>query len=175
MTVTRVGVEQCFKVRDLRRVQYWPVSMGMAGHHHMHASPHRQGHSNPSLCAQRPFGHLNTDIWAPIPNQDLSSKLFYLFTSGDNVFQSHFSERPMPTPPVAGEERSRLDSNVVRCFAYPTASVLFKLSMRYDSELADIYMTLVPTVSWITSSCMQKTSPAKDYLLLWLGGYFVFF
>ncbi|EIW56653.1 uncharacterized protein TRAVEDRAFT_49473 [Trametes versicolor FP-101664 SS1] len=117
--ITRVGTEQRFKVRDLRRIQYWPANMGMP------AFPHHQQHS----FAHQPFGHQpfgqQQGMRVPIPHQDLGPKIFYLFTSGEKSFQSHFSERPMPIPPAAGEEPSQLDANRVKCFAYPTATYGF--------------------------------------------------
>ncbi|KAI0830157.1 hypothetical protein BC628DRAFT_1473071 [Trametes gibbosa] len=118
--ITRVGVEQRFKVRDLRRIQYWPASSGMNAHHHMHGFPQHGFHRQ---VGHNPFGlqHPNAVSRVPIYNQDLSPKVFYLFTSSNKSFQSHFSERPTPAPLGENEKPQELDASTVKCFAYPTA------------------------------------------------------
>ncbi|KAH9856382.1 hypothetical protein C2E23DRAFT_882451 [Lenzites betulinus] len=115
--ITRVGVEQRFKVRDLRRIQYWPASTGM---HHMQRFPHHQQHGFHG--GYNPYGlqQPNAAPRIPIFHQDLAPKVFYLFTSSDKGFQSHFSERPMPAPLNDSDKPQELDANTVKCFAYLT-------------------------------------------------------
>ena len=59
----------------------------------------------------------------PVYGQDLSPKIFYLFTSSDKDYQSHFSQRPMPAPMQKDEKPQELDASIVKCFAYLNASV----------------------------------------------------
>ncbi|KAI0632872.1 hypothetical protein C8Q77DRAFT_1263022 [Trametes polyzona] len=124
--VTRVGTEQRFKVRDLRQIQYYSAAMGMHRQpmHQMHHPAHfqRQPYTPPSF-GHNPFGgttYSNGMPRVPIPYQDLTPKVFYLFTSGDKKFQSRFSLTPMPTLLAEGEDPPRLDPNSAKCFAYMT-------------------------------------------------------
>ncbi|KAI9057558.1 hypothetical protein FKP32DRAFT_1615265 [Trametes sanguinea] len=116
--VSRVGCEQRFRVRDLRTVRYWPASMNFPPHPHQHlqrqAFPGRMGHQ--AFGSRLPGGEERRLI----QGQDLAPKLFYLFTSGDKHYQSHFSQSPMPSPLQAGEKPPELNSNLAQCFAYPT-------------------------------------------------------
>ncbi|CDO70391.1 hypothetical protein BN946_scf184999.g31 [Trametes cinnabarina] len=111
--VTRVGCEQRFRIRDLRQVHYWPASMNMPSHPHKHgfASGQRLG-----LPGQ--FGHQGLDQRRLVPGQDLHPKLFYLFTSGDKDYQSHFTEIPTPVQLKEGDKAPDLDPNIEKCFAY---------------------------------------------------------
>ncbi|KAI0656301.1 hypothetical protein C8Q70DRAFT_1013688 [Cubamyces menziesii] len=116
--VTRVGTEQRFRVRDLRKIQYWPSSVGAQPHSHMpHHSPF-QHHG----FGQMPNGGPQR---APVYGQDLSPKIFYLFTSSDKDYQSHFSQRPMPAPMQKDEKPPELDASIVKCFAYLNAKYGF--------------------------------------------------
>ncbi|KAL7278617.1 hypothetical protein ACG7TL_007618 [Trametes sanguinea] len=116
--VSRVGCEQRFRVRDLRKVRYWPASMNLPPHPHRH----RQQHTFPGHFGHQSFGSRTSggEERRLVQGQDLAPKLFYLFTSGDKHYQSHFSQRPMPSPLKEGEKAPELDANVVQCFAYPT-------------------------------------------------------
>ncbi|KAI8972561.1 hypothetical protein BD414DRAFT_425575 [Trametes punicea] len=119
--VTRVGVEQRFRIRDLRRVQYWPGSVNtahpqMPGHAFLpRQQPHFSGHLGPTGYGNNFNGVGQRKL---VHGQDLSPKLFYLFTSGDKGFQPYFSEKPMFTPVKKGEKPPEMDVNAFKCFAY---------------------------------------------------------
>ncbi|OSD03676.1 hypothetical protein PYCCODRAFT_1444280 [Trametes coccinea BRFM310] len=116
--VSRVGCEQRFRVRDLRKVRHWPASVKLPPHPHRH----RQQQTFPGHFGHQPFGSRTSggEERRLVQGQDLAPKLFYLFTSGDKDYQSHFSQRPMPSTLKEGEKAPELDANVVQCFAYPT-------------------------------------------------------
>ena len=112
--VTRVGFEQRFRVRDLRRIQYWPGSgpspySSPAQRHQFHHGHHT------------PFGHgMGAGAGQPrlIPGQDLAPKVFYLFTSPDKAHVPYFSDTPVYRPLSAGEKAPELDARAAQCFAF---------------------------------------------------------
>ncbi|KAI0370861.1 hypothetical protein BV20DRAFT_943216 [Pilatotrama ljubarskyi] len=118
--VTRAGTEQRFKVRDLRKIQYWPASTPMPSQRPMggffgqHAFSGQFGHQR--------FGAGQGML---IHGQDLSPRLLYLFTCSDKSYQAHFSDRPMPTPLQEGEKPPELNPQIVKCFAYPNGTYGF--------------------------------------------------
>ncbi|KAI0326798.1 hypothetical protein GY45DRAFT_1328458 [Cubamyces sp. BRFM 1775] len=117
--VTRVGTEQRFRVRDLRQIQYWPTSVHAQPHSHMHHQSFPFQHHG---YGQKPMGGPQR---VPVYGQDLAPKIFYLFTSSDKDYQSHFSERPMPAPIQKDEKPPELNASIVKCFAYLNAKYGF--------------------------------------------------
>ncbi|KAH9922319.1 uncharacterized protein BXZ73DRAFT_51396 [Epithele typhae] len=100
--ITRTGSDQQLRVRDIRRVQYWPSSH----------NPPRTGS----------FGHQSYSPFAKegkqvVPGQDLAPKVFYLFTSGQKGHEPFFTQTPIPKPPPPGEKHPDLDPGSARCFA----------------------------------------------------------
>ncbi|KAI1790577.1 hypothetical protein LXA43DRAFT_890846 [Ganoderma leucocontextum] len=123
--VTRSGTDQRFKIRDLRRIQYWPSQSGST---HGLNQPHFGGHSfhhgqgmgfgGQGRFGHQPFGgHGAGDPRRLIPGQDLAPKVFYLFTSGEKTHEPYFSLTPMHVPSPQGEKPPELNPNQVRCFA----------------------------------------------------------
>ncbi|KAI0742707.1 hypothetical protein C8Q80DRAFT_1221158 [Daedaleopsis nitida] len=121
--ITRAGIDQRFRVRDLRRVRYWPASVGgppqaQAMHAFQYRPSFQQGH-HAGVHARfgHQSGHQPFGGGGLIPGQDLAPKVFYLFTSADKEHEPYFSQTPVPKPPPKGEKPLELDPNVVRCFA----------------------------------------------------------
>ncbi|KAI0776820.1 hypothetical protein BD413DRAFT_610404 [Trametes elegans] len=124
--VTRIGTEQRFRVKDLRTVQYWPASITAP---QSFGNPYQQSHLSDPF-SRNGFGHQfghggGSRMGALIHGQDLSVKMFYLFTSGDKDHASYFSDRPVPVSLRPGEKPPELDSRIVKCFAYRTATYGF--------------------------------------------------
>ena len=117
-TVTRVGTEQRFKVRDLRRVQYWPESLshnGPGGFGIPHGGHMGFGGRSPHDPFGTKGGHGQRRL---IAGQDLSFKVFYLLTSASKDHQPYFSQTPFPTPQPQEDKPPELDPNTFKCFAY---------------------------------------------------------
>ncbi|KAI0717740.1 hypothetical protein C8T65DRAFT_571587 [Cerioporus squamosus] len=111
--ITRVGTDQRFKVRDLRRVQYWPASHG--GGHGPRVPQHQHHHGR----AHNPFGIGSAaEQRKLILGQDLSFRVFYLLTSGSKDHEPYFSQTPMPTSRPEDVKPPELDPNIVKCFAF---------------------------------------------------------
>ncbi|KAH9893932.1 hypothetical protein C8Q73DRAFT_774184 [Cubamyces lactineus] len=126
--VTRVGTEQRFRVRDLRKIQYWPSSVGAQPHSHM---PHHTFPFQHHGYGQMPAGGPQR---VPVYGQDISPKIFYLFTSGDKDFPSHFTERPLPAPTQKDEKPPELNASITKCFAYLNAKYGFLDYVQLHSE-----------------------------------------
>ncbi|KAI0351618.1 hypothetical protein OH77DRAFT_1429437 [Trametes cingulata] len=120
--VTRVGTEQRFKVRDLRKIQYWPASTTTQSHRPMGGFSGHQQHGFPGHFGHQHFG---TGAGMPVHGQDLSPRMLYLFTSSDKHYQAHFSDKPFPTPLRAGEKPAELNPHAIKCFAYPNGTYGF--------------------------------------------------
>lgn len=124
-SVTRAGTDQRFKIRDLRRVQYWPSHTASThGFHQPHFGGHSFHHGHGMAFGGRghfghqPFGGYGAaDTRQLIPGQDLAPKVFYLFTSGDKDHEPYFSLTPMHVPRPEGEKPPELSPSQVRCFA----------------------------------------------------------
>ncbi|KAI0651288.1 hypothetical protein C8Q79DRAFT_1004593 [Trametes meyenii] len=130
--VTRVGAEQRFRVRDLRRIQYWPASPNAPSYGRQVGFAPR----SPYGIAQHGFGHqhFGGNHGNIIHGQDLAPKVLYLFTSSRKEYQAHFSLLPMPAPLSKGEKAPELDANIVKCFAYPTATYGFLNYVQLHAE-----------------------------------------
>ncbi|RPD77045.1 hypothetical protein L226DRAFT_483343 [Lentinus tigrinus ALCF2SS1-7] len=111
--ITRVGAEQRFKVRDLRRVQY-----NMPESHGSHYG--RGGHTGfGQHSAHNPYGlGRGAGHRKPVRGQDLSFKIFYVFTSASKDHEPYFSQTPIPTPQPQAKKPQELDPNTVKCFAF---------------------------------------------------------
>ena len=123
LAVTRAGTDQRFRVRDLRRINYWPASIAGPTHGGMHGfqpQPHFQ-HFQHGMGSFGNFGHQSFgsggDARRLIPGQDLAPKVFYLFTSASKDHEPYFSQTPVPIPLPKGGKVPELDPNEVRCFA----------------------------------------------------------
>lgn len=118
-TVTRAGTEQRFRVRDLRKVQYWPASVGGptrgGGMHGFQSHSHSQ-RGFPGQFGHQPFGG-GSEMGRLIPGQDLAPRVFYLLTSGDKSHEPYFSQTPVPKPLPNGEKPPQLDPSAFKCFA----------------------------------------------------------
>ncbi len=125
VTVTRAGTGQRFRIRDLRRIQYWPAHSGSVHgfnqpHFGGHSFHHRQGAGfGGHGFGHQPFGgaHGGGDARRLIPGQDLAPKVFYLFTSAEKDHEPYFSLTPMHMPRPQGEKPPELNPSQVRCFA----------------------------------------------------------
>ena len=122
--VTRAGIDQRFKIRDLRRVQYWPASHAptMHGFHQPHFGGH-QIHHGMGFGGHGQFGHQpfggpgGGDPRRLIPGQDLAPKIFYLFTSGEKDHEAYFSLTPVHIPRPSDEKPPELNPSIVKCYA----------------------------------------------------------
>ncbi|RDX41179.1 hypothetical protein OH76DRAFT_1489711 [Lentinus brumalis] len=114
--ITRVGTEQRFRVRDLRRVQYWPAPLqGGHGPSGFGAPQHQRFPGRTPI----PFGGGGAaEQRKLIPGQDLSFKVFYLLTSGSKDHEPYFSQTPIPTSQPKAVKPPELDANIFKCFAY---------------------------------------------------------
>ncbi|KAI0668853.1 hypothetical protein C8Q78DRAFT_212859 [Trametes maxima] len=133
--VTRVGAEQRFRVRDLRRIQYWPASPNAPSYGRQVGSVPRSPYGLGNM-AQHGFGHRNFggNQGNIVHGQDLTPKVFYLFTSSLKEHQAHFSLQPMPALLQKGEKPPEIDANIVKCFAYPTATYGFLNYVQLHAE-----------------------------------------
>ena len=120
-SVTRVGAEQRFRVRDLRRIQYWPTAHNPHPNHHgVHFQNgfHGGHHNSFGHFGHQPFGRGGAGGQRLIPGQDLAPKVFYLFTSGDKAHIPYFAQTPIHMPLPQGEKPPEIDAQTARCFAY---------------------------------------------------------
>ncbi|KAI0744733.1 hypothetical protein C8Q76DRAFT_10245 [Earliella scabrosa] len=121
--ITRAGTDQRFRVRDLRRINYWPASIAgpSTGMHGFQPQPHFQHFQHGRPGGMGSFGHQpfggHGDSRRLIPGQDLAPKVFYLFTSASKDHEPYFSQTPVPMPLPKGGKVPELDPNEVRCFA----------------------------------------------------------